>query len=87
MKSKREKFVELANKRVTSAIDKLRLIGNLSDKRYYEFTDKDTKQIFDALSKELNSIKTKFISNSKVREKEFNLDLWGKNDWSREIMY
>ena len=69
MKSKREKFVELANKRVTSAIDKLRLIGNLSDKRYYEFTDKDTKQIFDALSKELNSIKTKFISNSKVREK------------------
>ena len=75
MKSKREKFVELANKRVTSAIDKLRLIGNLSDKRYYEFTDKDTKQIFDALSKELNSIKTKFVSNSKVREKEFNLDL------------
>jgi|TARA_A100001388_G_scaffold249087_1_gene209560 hypothetical protein len=75
LKSKREKFVELANKRVTSAIDKLRLIGNLSDKRYYEFTDKDTKQIFDALSKELNSIKTKFISNSKVREKEFNLDL------------
>ncbi len=75
MKSKREKFVELANKRVTSAIDKLRLIGNLSDKRYYEFNDKDTKQIFDALSKELNSIKTKFISNSKVREKEFNLDL------------
>ena len=75
MKSKREKFVELANKRVTSAIDKLRLIGNLSDKRYYEFTDKDAKQIFDALSKELNSIKTKFNSNSKVREKEFNLDL------------
>ena len=75
MKSKREKFVELANKRVTSAIDKMRLIGNLSDKRYYEFTDKDTKQIFDALSKELNSIKTKFISNSKVREREFNLDL------------
>ena len=75
MKSKREKFVELANKRVTSAIDKLRLIGNLSDKRYYEFTEKDTKQIFDALSKEFNSIKTKFMSNSKVREKEFNLDL------------
>ena len=75
MKSKREKFVELANKRVTSAIDKLRLIGNLSDKRYYEFTEKDTKKIFDALNKELNSIKTKFISNSKVKEKEFNLDL------------
>jgi len=75
LKSKREKFVELANKRVPSAIDKLRLIGNLSDKRYYEFNDKDTKQIFDALSKELNSIKTKFISNSKVREREFNLDL------------
>ncbi len=75
MKSKREKFVELANKRVTSAIDKLRLIGNLSDKRYYEFTEKDTKQIFDALNKELNSIKTRLISSSRVKEKEFNLDL------------
>tara|TARA_Y100001978_G_C23393961_1_gene291359 strand:+ start:312 stop:539 length:228 start_codon:yes stop_codon:yes gene_type:complete len=75
MKSKREKFVGLANKRVTSAIDKIRLIGNLSDRRFYEYSERDSKQIIDALSKELNTVKNKFQNNSKSKDKEFSLDL------------
>ena len=75
LKSKREKFVDLANKRVTSAIDKIRLIGNLSDRRFYEYSEKDSKQIIDALSKELNSVKSKFKNNAKKKDKEFSLDL------------
>ena len=75
LKSKREKFVDLANKRVTSAIDKIRLIGNLSDRRFYEYSEKDSKQIIDALSKELNSVKSKFQNNAKKKDKEFSLDL------------
>ena len=71
----REKFVDLANKRVTSAIDKIRLIGNLSDRRFYEYSEKDSKQIIDALSKELNSVKSKFQNNAKKKDKEFSLDL------------
>ena len=75
LKSKREKFVDLANKRVTSAIDKIRLIGNLSDRRFYEYSEKDSKQIIDALSKELNFVKSKFQNNAKKKDKEFSLDL------------
>ena len=75
LKSKREKFVDLANKRVTSAIDKIRLIGNLSDRRFYEYSEKDSKQIIDALTKELSSVKSKFQNNAKKKDKEFSLDL------------
>ena len=75
MKEKREKFVKLANKRVASALDKMRLISNLADKRYYDYTNEDTKKIIDALTKELNSIKIKFHNNIKNKEKEFKLDL------------
>ena len=71
LKSKREKFVDLANKRVTSAIDKIRLIGNLSDRRFYEYSEKDSKQIIDALTKELSSVKSKFQNNAKKKDKEF----------------
>ena len=33
-RDKREKFIELTEKRVTKTLDSIRLIGNLSDKRY-----------------------------------------------------
>ena len=41
----------------------------------YEYSEKDSKQIIDALSKELNSVKSKFQNNAKKKDKEFSLDL------------
>ena len=75
MRDKREKFIELANKRVVSAIDKMRLIGNLSDNRYYQYSDADVKKIIDALTKELNSVRAKFQHNKNQKEKEFRLEV------------
>ena len=43
MRDKRAKFVELANKRVTKCIRDLKLVGNLSNRSAYEFTDEDAK--------------------------------------------
>ncbi len=37
MRDKRSKFVQLANQRVTKAIDQIRLIGNLSNRAAYDF--------------------------------------------------
>ena len=61
---KKAKFVELANKRVQSALDKLRLIGNLSERKYYNYDEHDVKVIFDALSSELKAAKLRFESAS-----------------------
>ena len=43
-KKKREKFIELAESRVKKTITNLRLIGNLSRKNNYEYTNEDVKK-------------------------------------------
>lgn len=56
----RERFVDLANKRVTSAILQLRLVGNLANRKNYEYDTDDAKKIIRALQRELDSVKTRF---------------------------
>lgn len=72
--NKREKFIQLANSRVTATLDKMRLIGNLADKRYYEYSDKDIKKMFDALNKELNQAKSKFSNTRRKVDTTFKLE-------------
>jgi len=73
MRDKRAKFVELANKRVNKAIAQLRLVGNLSNKSAYEFTDEDTRKIVKALQKEVEAIKAKFSNEAGSDGTEFQL--------------
>ena len=56
----RERFVTLANNRVSSAIKQLRLIGNLSNKKNYVYTKEDAAKIVKALQREIDVLRTKF---------------------------
>jgi len=56
----RGKFVKLATKRVSKALKAIQLIGNLSNKSNYDYTDDDVQKIFKALHDELNASKKKF---------------------------
>jgi hypothetical protein len=56
----RERFVDLANKRVTRAIRDLRLVSNLSNRRVYSYTDADAKKIIRALQREVEAVKARF---------------------------
>ena len=47
---KSDKFKTLANARVNKVIKLVRLIGNLANKSHYEYTNKQSKQITDALT-------------------------------------
>lgn len=58
----REKFILLAEARVTKAIKALRLVGNLSNKSNYKYTDEDAKKIIKALEGELKQLKSRFES-------------------------
>lgn len=69
----RNKFVELANKRVNNAIKSIRLIGNLSNKSNYSYTEVDVKKIFSALQKELKEAKRRFEEGSERGKGKFNL--------------
>ena len=74
IKAKRERFKALAERRVNYVIDKLRLIGNLSDKRHYEYTTKDKDKIISAIQKELTNVKTRFNSSSSKKDSGFTLE-------------
>ena len=67
------KFVELANKRVNNAIKSIRLIGNLSNRSNYSYTDEDIKKIFFALQKEIKDARRRFEEGSEKERGEFRL--------------
>lgn len=73
MSQKREKFVELAEKRVTRAIKDLRLIGNLSNKNNYAYTDSDIQKITSAIDQEVKNLKSKFYSDDGKDKSIFKL--------------
>ena len=71
---RRDKFVSLAEKRVTRAIKDLRLIGNLFNKTNYSYTEQDIRQIISALEKEIKSLKRRFESQKESQEIVFKLE-------------
>lgn len=61
----RAKFVDLANKRVSKALNDIRLIGNLANRSNYDYTDADVTRILRALSHEVAACRKRFQLASK----------------------
>lgn len=71
----RAKFVALANKRVSKALKSIQLIGNLSNRSNYDYTDEDIAKIFRALQDELAACKKRFdLALKKQTAKTFILE-------------
>jgi hypothetical protein len=71
----RDKFVRLANKRVSNAIKAIQLIGNLSNRSNYNYTDADVQKIFRALHEEMSASKKKFDMAQKRNGKSTGFSL------------
>jgi len=69
MNEKARKFRELAEKRVNNAIKQIQLIGNLSNKYNYEYTEEEVKKIINALKAEIRNLEIKFELSSNKRFK------------------
>lgn len=69
----REKFIELAESRVTKAIKAIRLIGNLSNKSNYVYTQEDAQKIIKELEKEIKAVKARFDSEKNSSDISFKL--------------
>lgn len=69
----REKFVELAEKRVSKALKDIKLIGNLSNKSNYDYQDQDVKKIYSTLKKALEEMKSRFDSKGSSDDEVFKL--------------
>jgi arginine repressor len=73
MNQKRDKFVELAQKRVTRTIRDIRLIGNLSNRNNYSYSASDVQKIAQALEQEVKNLKAKFTSDTGKANSVFTL--------------
>jgi len=69
----RERFVNLAEKRVARTIKDIRLIGNLSNRSNYTYTDEDVKKIIGALNAELANMKKRFETRNDPEQVVFKL--------------
>ena len=65
--SKAERFVRLAEPRVSRACKAISMIGHLAASSY-EYTEKQVEAMFDAMQQELNMQKAKF---TKVTDRNF----------------
>lgn len=69
----RQKFVELAQKRVNRALKDIKLIGNLSNRSNYTYSDDDVKKIYKILQNALNDLKARFDRKGDDTEINFKL--------------
>ena len=73
MPNKEEKFKELATNRVNKALNLIRLIGNLSNKSHYSYSDEEARKIISTLENEIKLVKSKFLTIKKKSSNEFTL--------------
>ena len=69
----REKFVRLAEARVTKALKDIKLIGNLSNRSNYSYTEQDAKKIYQSLRRAIDEMKAKFDSKGAEEDEVFKL--------------
>ena len=65
MENRKQKFKRLAEKRTIEVLEKLRILGNLSNKSSYEYYYEDINKIFKAIDEQLRIIKSKFKITNK----------------------
>ena len=69
--SKNQRFKRLAEQRGNRILKDIHLLGNLSNKNNYNYSDKEVNILFTALENELRDTKWRFKTNNK--RKEINL--------------
>ena len=60
MNNKRANFLKYGNIRLNNALTAIRRLSNLSNKRAYDYDEKDVKAIVNSLSKEISDLKIRF---------------------------
>jgi len=65
METRNDRFRRIASKRTNDVIEKIRILGNCSNKSVYEYSEEDMRKIFRAIDGSLKTAKAKFSSKRK----------------------
>ncbi|PBB90963.1 hypothetical protein CK215_19875 [Mesorhizobium sp. WSM3864] len=74
MGSARDNFVRLAEARTRKILKDLDLLGNLSNRSNYAYSEEDVKTIFKAVAKRMQDVELRFkASMTPTRDADFRL--------------
>jgi len=73
LRDKKERFIDLAEMRVNKALHSIKLIGNLANKRNYEYTDQQASQMISALEAAVRDVKALFREDGSSNNLTFRL--------------
>lgn len=65
---RRENFVRLAEGRTQNALDAIRKLGNLSNRRAYDYTEADIRKIAKALRDAVSDLEKRFGPSNEATE-------------------
>jgi hypothetical protein len=66
---KRERFIRIAEKRVNNILNNLDSLGKCSNRKNYEYNQKDVKKIFSEIDKKTREIKQMYQSSGTNKNK------------------
>lgn len=67
--TRHERFKRVASKRTNEILEKIRILGNCSNKSSYEYTEEEVNKIFNEIDKQLKLTKAKFLVGKRERFK------------------
>jgi len=68
--TRQERFKRLAIQRTNAVLNKLRLLGNLSNRANYDYSEEEIRKILKAIDTQLKFVRLKFLQRTK---REFRL--------------
>jgi len=67
--TRHDRFRRIASKRTNEILEKIRILGNCSNKSSYEYTEEEINKIFFEIEKQLKLTKGKFLAGKRERFK------------------
>jgi len=68
--TRKERFRRVATRRTNEILNRIRILGNCSNKSAYVYTEEDVQKIFAAIEKELRGTRSRF---AKIKKNNFKL--------------
>jgi hypothetical protein len=67
VETRNERFKRIASKRTNEILEKIRILGNCSNKSSYEYSEEEVNKIFSEIDKQLKLTKAKFLVGKRER--------------------
>jgi len=65
--TRNERFKRIATKRTNEILEKIRILGNCSNRSSYEYTEEEVNKIFSEVERLLRLTKAKFLAEKRER--------------------